>query len=273
MKRYVFYHAQCPDGFATAWAFYKKFGLENVVYQACNYSDPIPTFDEGSEIYIGDFSFPREVLLSMEKKSSKIVLLDHHRSAEKDLAGLSFATFDMNKSGARLTWEYCHPDKKIPKIIDYVMDRDLWLFKQPHSKEAHAYMMTFDYDFSVWDKLADTFENEFESIIQMGTLLLRREELEVKTICTFAKEILFEGHRIPCVNTPVLNSDVGNTLLHLFPKAPFSLSWFVNNDGSIKGSLRSRGEFDVSELAKKLGGGGHKAAAGCPLTKIPDYTL
>lgn len=271
MKRYVFYHAQCPDGFATAWAFYKKFGTDNVVYQACNYGEPIPQFEAGAEVYIGDYSFPRDVLLDMEKKSSKIVLLDHHRSAEKDLSGLSFATFDMNKSGAMLTWEYCHPGTKIPKMIDYVMDRDLWLFKQPHSKEAHAYLSTFAYDFKAWDELAATFENDFQRIIDMGAILLRSDELEVQSICAQSREILFEGHRIPCVNTVVLNSEVGNALLQLYPQAPFSLSWFVTKDGKIKGSLRSRGEFDVSELAKKLGGGGHKAAAGCSLERIPDY--
>lgn len=271
MKRYVFYHAQCPDGFATAWAFYKKIGTDNVTYKACNYNEPLPEFDEGSEVYIGDFSFPRDVLLAWEKKSSKIVLLDHHRSAEKDLQGLPFATFDMSKSGARLSWEFCHPGTKIPKMIDYVMDRDLWLHKLPYSKEAHAYLSTFDYDFKAWDELADTFENNFQRIIDMGKILLKSDELEVQTICSQAREILFDGHRIPCVNTVVLNSEVGNALLNLYPNAPFSLSWFMNKEGKIKGSLRSRGEFDVSELARKHNGGGHKAAAGCQLERIPDY--
>ena len=34
------------------------------------------------------------------------------------------------------------------------------------------------------------------------------------------------------------------------------------SDGRFQYSLRSRGDFDVSELAKKHGGGGHKGAAG-----------
>lgn len=37
------------------------------------------------------------------------------------------------------------------------------------------------------------------------------------------------------------------------------------NEGFIKGSLRSRTSFDVSKIAASLGGGGHKAAAGFTL--------
>jgi len=50
--------------------------------------------------------------------------------------------------------------------------------------------------------------------------------------------------------------------LEMTPSAPFSVGWFVRSDGLFQYSLRSRGDFDVSELAKLWGGGGHKAAAG-----------
>ncbi len=38
---------------------------------------------------------------------------------------------------------------------------------------------------------------------------------------------------------------------------------FKETDGEVKVSLRSRGKIDVSMLARKYGGGGHKAAAAC----------
>jgi hypothetical protein len=44
--------------------------------------------------------------------------------------------------------------------------------------------------------------------------------------------------------------------------APFAMGWYQRGDGRYAYSLRSRGDFDVSELAKKYGGGGHKNAAG-----------
>lgn len=43
----------------------------------------------------------------------------------------------------------------------------------------------------------------------------------------------------------------------------------VEQNNEITGSLRSRKGVDVSEIAQKLGGGGHKSAAGFRLTKMP----
>ncbi len=40
------------------------------------------------------------------------------------------------------------------------------------------------------------------------------------------------------------------------------------SDGSTKVSLRSRSVFDVSEIAKRFGGGGHTNAAGA-MIKLP----
>jgi phosphoesterase RecJ-like protein len=36
-------------------------------------------------------------------------------------------------------------------------------------------------------------------------------------------------------------------------------------EGSIRLSLRSKGQVNVAELAERLGGGGHETAAGCTL--------
>jgi nanoRNase/pAp phosphatase (c-di-AMP/oligoRNAs hydrolase) len=51
------------------------------------------------------------------------------------------------------------------------------------------------------------------------------------------------------------------------PSAPFAAVWFARDEHTDVWSLRSRGDFDVSEVAKKYGGG-HKAAAGFTATKI-----
>jgi phosphoesterase RecJ-like protein len=40
-------------------------------------------------------------------------------------------------------------------------------------------------------------------------------------------------------------------------------------DGELSVSFRSRSGFDVSEIAKEVGGGGHKAAAGARVEGLP----
>ncbi len=46
------------------------------------------------------------------------------------------------------------------------------------------------------------------------------------------------------------------------PHAQFALMLRENREGSIKGSLRSVGDIDVEQVAKRFGGGGHSHAAG-----------
>lgn len=51
---------------------------------------------------------------------------------------------------------------------------------------------------------------------------------------------------------------------------PFAVGWFQRGDGKYAYSLRSRGEYDVSKLAVRYGGGGHRNAAGFQSDEPPD---
>jgi hypothetical protein len=70
------------------------------------------------------------------------------------------------------------------------------------------------------------------------------------------------------VNAPVLQSEVGDVLCAAHPRRPFAAMFSVlapDRPGEPEGrvySLRSRNGFDVSAVAKSMGGGGHRAAAG-----------
>lgn len=67
-------------------------------------------------------------------------------------------------------------------------------------------------------------------------------------------------HKVAVLNVPYLNcSEVGNELAKT---ADFGMTWFERGDGITQFSLRSIGDFDVCEIAKKYSGGGHKNAAG-----------
>lgn len=45
----------------------------------------------------------------------------------------------------------------------------------------------------------------------------------------------------------------------------YGATYYSTKDGSLKWSLRSTGNYDVSAIAKDFGGGGHKNAAGFTL--------
>ncbi len=269
MKTYFLYHAFCPDGFGAAYAYWKKYGDKNITFIPVNHGEPVPEMISGSHLVIADFSYKRDILLGLEKKFSKIEVLDHHATAKDDLEGISFAKFDMNRSGAVIVWQECFPDEKVPLLLQYVQDRDLWNFKLEKSKEVSAYIGTFEYDFAKWNALSLEIESDLENVIHIGSAILKREEQLVKDAAESVRIVEFAGHKIPTVNSSILHSDIGHYLLNKFSEYPFALIWNYREDGKVKISLRSRGNFDVAAIAKTYGGGGHKAAAGCRVDFIP----
>jgi len=81
----------------------------------------------------------------------------------------------------------------------------------------------------------------------------------IEDLVSRAKETAFEGYKALIIETPVFHSEVGNALAQKLP--PIGIVW-VQKNGKISVSLRSDGTVDVSKLAEKYGGGGHKSASG-----------
>jgi hypothetical protein len=77
---------------------------------------------------------------------------------------------------------------------------------------------------------------------------------------------------VPVVNMPYMNcSEHLHELLNVPGGAPrqFVASYFRTLKGEWQFSLRSVGDFDVSEVAKRFGGGGHKHSAGFKISVLP----
>jgi len=260
----VVYHDHCYDGFGAAFAAWKHLG-EDAHYIACQHGEEVP-YDQlgGKTLYIVDFSWPKDILETLSKMYKKIIIIDHHKTAQESLNSLDIenieVNFDMTKSGALMTWEYFH-EEDAPKLIQYISDRDLWKFELPDSAAVHAGLQGKPMRFDVWDGLISD-PDKLSNLITTGSILLTDQQQRVERICKEAYMTDFFGdEEIPVVNTSVHWSEIGNTLCKMFPDAPFAASFTVKED-TIMFSLRSIGDFDVSAIAKKFGGGGHKNAAG-----------
>ena len=81
--KWVLYHADCMDGYGAAWAVWKALG-ESARYKAVRHHEPLPKLPDNIELYIVDFCYPIDVLISTAQQVKKIVVLDHHISAQKD---------------------------------------------------------------------------------------------------------------------------------------------------------------------------------------------
>jgi uncharacterized protein len=251
----VLYHAFCADGFGAAWAAWTHFG-DRATYLAVQHGAPPPSIPPGEDVYILDFSYSRAVIERMRADARLLQVIDHHRTAEKELRGLDYATFDNSKSAAVLSWEFFHPGEPVPRLLEYVMDKDLWLHRLPRSREVFAGLSSYPTDFSVWSEL------DVDKLAEEGVPVLRYQNEMVRLLCANERLEALAGYRIPVVNAPVFGSEVGAELLKQHPEAPFVALYFDRGDGKRQWSLRSREGFDVSELARLFQNGGHRQAAG-----------
>ncbi|MCI0558537.1 MAG: hypothetical protein MN733_08585, partial [Nitrososphaera sp.] len=183
--KYVLYHGNCPDGFTAAWAAWKSLG-DSAKYIPVSYGRDLPEIEEDRAfppiVYIVDFSYSRDVLIALNEKAV-VRVLDHHKTAEADLAGLSFCTFDMTKSGAMLSWEYFRPGRTpVPRIVQYVQDQDLWRWALPNSKEISAWYMSYEYSFEKWDMLESELQTNYAYVIAEGQAILRAKDQMINTM-------------------------------------------------------------------------------------------
>lgn len=290
MKRLVLYHASCPDGAGAALAALQKLGDVDVTYKAVKYGTPFP-FDliEGvAEVYVLDFSFRADVLREVAARVNKLVVIDHHKTARDDLEQAARTTnievvFNLNHSGAVLAWRYFNPDTLAPQMFEYLEDRDLWLWKMPFSKEISAalYVSGGTKDFRKWSPLFVEWQQDrvpvLQRLIVSGRAVLLSDEIQQSKIVENAYEVEWEVegrvYRALASNSPLHQSEAGNLLAEESKKRgldSFGVVWFFDGKvGKYRLSFRSVGGFDVGQICKLYGGGGHSAAAGCEVLWLP----
>lgn len=283
------YHGNCADGFTAAWVVWQALG-NAVEFVPGHYGKPPPDVT-GADVIMVDFSYKRPVIDAMAATCRTMLILDHHKTAAADLAGIGmpftvsgwrahleavhnafhqldrdprapFAIFDMERSGAQIAWDFFFEISR-PLLVDYVGDRDLWKFKLPHSREVAAWVFSFGYDFGQWSALQRglSVAHGIESIADQGRAILRKHDKDIAELLKVtAREMVIGGMRVPVANLPyTMASDAAHLLA---ADAPFAACYFDRPDARVF-SLRSRDEgADVSLIAAGYGGGGHRSAAG-----------
>lgn len=298
MNRICIYHGNCADGFGAAWAVREAFGPETE-FHAGVHGDPPPDV-AGKEVWIVDFSYDYETLCEMSFRAKRIAIIDHHKTAQEALSCLPrftdkgldgtygpdlrsawsecelnnmpyiAACFDMDRSGAGLTWDVLHPCKDRPALINHIEDRDLWRFKLPNTREIQAAVFSYPYDFKTWDWLM--LEADIDQLALEGAAIERKHHKDIaELIHVVTRMMKIDGRVVPIANLPyTLTSDAGHLLCGEIDvdtvlgvaSFPFAGCYWDTPNGRVF-SLRSRdGGADVGEIAKKYGGGGHKHASG-----------
>lgn len=279
MNPICIYHSNCADGFGAALIVRAALGGQ-VDFHPGKYGEAPPEVT-GRDVIIVDFSYKRDVMISIIESCDQLTVLDHHKSAEAELAGLSqlskkvFIEFDMNRSGAMMAWDFYFPDEPAPKLIKHIQDRDLWKFKLEGTRQIQAALFSYPYDFDVWMKLLAN-DDAVEALYSDGVAIERKYLKDLDELLKHEpRTMVIGGYTVPVANLPYfMASDAGNRLAL---NQPFAAIYSDIKDNRLF-SLRScsgEHEVDVSEIAGQYGGGGHKNAAGfkVPLEKLVELNL
>jgi len=261
------YHANCPDGFGSAFAAWKRYGNTIDYYPAMHNTTPPFDLIKDKHVYLLDFSYKKDAVNSMFQYAKVISIIDHHKSAIENLSDVSglHKILDVNKSGAVLAWEYFNKNVPVPEFLKYIQDRDLWKFELPNSKEVTTAILSYEYNFKIWDEFL--LYRPICDLIKEGSALYRKHMKDIlELIKTTKKRINILGYNVPIANAPYCYaSDICDILCE---NEPFACSYYFKNNDSIYVSIRSKQDvgIDVSEIAKRFGGGGHKHASGFEIT-------
>lgn len=266
MEKDIFciYHGNCADGFGAAWVVREAYRTgSSVQFHKAFHDDPFWPREEIKDkiVYLVDFSYSRDTIISMSKVAYRIVIIDHHKTAIDDLVDLPFNVelfADINHSGAMLAWKYFFPKLEVPELIKLIEDRDLWKFSMAGTREVSAALFSYPYEFEVWDTLM--LSNAI-SLYDDGVAIERKHFKDINELLPkISRMINIDGYLVMTANLPyTLGVDAANILA---ADQPFGCTYYDLANRTRYYSLRSdKNGLDVSLIAKKFGGGGHKHAA------------
>lgn len=296
----LLYHGGCPDGVFGAYACYLKYGTDSDIqyiplsYNHRNHEKSINDLIElctEKNVVMVDFSVSHETTMNLIEKCKSFIVLDHHVTAAEDLKNIPDKNkiFDMERSGATLSYNYFFPDQDVPMIFKYVEDRDIWRWTYKEQSEPFTTALYNKISFRIISNSNSNSNDEhhqrfkelenltidqekINELIKIGLCYLEYKQSIVKDTSTKFQKIKIikpatskiNNYIGALVNSSVFNSEIGNTISSMEGIA-FAIVYthYYCNGNYFYCSIRSNtNECDVSEIAKLFGGGGHIRASG-----------
>ena len=286
----------CPDGICAAWIVSKALNSRQINYQLIgdvylnekeylkdNYILPFDYID--NDIILVDFSYPYLILDGIRKQAKSLTILDHHESRMIDIANLGKhikGGYSPSDCGATFAWNYFFPDTPQPWFLKYVRQRDIGVDgyyegEIPHSEAINTAISTRRKGligveaFTVFEQLLDTAEQE---LIDEGMpFIIERDKLVNEALNQYNGATIQVGkYNVPYYQ--LVNKEAHQHYSVIGSKAAkkhkedYEFIAITTHDPLVI-SLRSvTDNVHLGYLAKSLGGGGHKRAAGYTITKI-----
>lgn len=304
---YCIFHANCLDGLASAVLVGRYLRGEEVEFIPAHYDDPFPEHINGGTVYIVDFSYPPEVLMDSIHKVDKLVMIDHHASAESKYQPHMLSlhkytehqiTFDTSESGASLVNRVLlNNSAPYDAAIEFLKEYDTFTFTDPKVVTLATYLKYIYLRSSTNPERIKGYIESFEGFMKIYSGSQEAREKYMKTALEFEK---YEHVRLSKLiqDSKVLRMGKWGVLVGQFHKDEVTtVSWLLGN-GKIYPEetnwlilatefkpaqmqmvyhLRSTNpkEIPILPIASEFGGGGHPGAGGITtddLTLTPRIT-
>lgn len=277
---FCIYHSKDLDGICCGAIMRLKY--PNAILYGYHYGDPIPEIPKGMPVVMADVSMPMDAMRGIcENSNGEFTWIDHHVSAIKDFEDSGYqqikAVLDTRYAACELTWTHFFPEHRMPYPVRMLGIYDTWR-QNERMYNWDRVIMPFQYGMrSIVGLNVDAFPksflsqpylsmSHFEDIIHIGDTILIYQKEQDRLLCNKSFVHEFEGYRAICLNA----GGGSNTFESVFdPEKHDLMLLFIYSSKGWTISLRSvSDDVDVSAIAKKYGGGGHKKAAGCQISDI-----
>ena len=264
MTQILCFHHNDPDGHASGAIVYYALGQEVQLIESDYGGAPIPweKVAQAEKIIVVDFSFPVDDMLKLAE-GREFIWIDHHKSAMAEFDGIAdnwSGIRDISEAACVLTWKYFFPERPVPQAIVLIGDRDIWRWAEKDTGPFNESLYNQDHGankVAFWKPLLENDQSILEKMVKEGIWLrainLRKVE---RMMAARSFEVQFDGHHTLAVNLNG-NGDLGDYGRQRGYEITYCyVDQMQNNVLSTNVTLFSD-KVDVSEIARRYGGGGH----------------
>jgi len=299
---YIIFHKKCLDGFTGFLILHKTKLIDKnaKIYPDVPSASYSPENINGKDVIIIDVAYKYNVLKDIISKARSVLFIDHHVTIHDDVKKLQKEyhnkftyIYDINKSGATLTWDHFFKSKSRPRFIDYIQDNDIgtWKLQGIHQFITALYVnYSFELSYENIKKWSRLYKNStLNKLINLGNTYneykswLIDENSRRISIRYFPSKLIFDNNpmyfdkpgqykvAVYCGSSCPAASQLADKILAQ-TKCDFFISWVLNLDrNDYVLTLRSN-RVNVGSIAKIFNGGGHELAAACSF-KSDKYSI
>ena len=273
-----FYHGADFDGKCSAAVVARRYPDCELI--PIDYGQPFPweKIHSDETVIMVDFTLQPYSDMVRLKALCQLVWIDHHKTSLEWAEQENFDCMGLRSiqlAGCELTWNYLFGLELPCPTAVYLLGRyDVW----DHHNEM---VLPFQYGMRLramspncreWWEILFTQEKVVSEIVEVGKICLDYAEKGHAGICEMCGfDLTWEGLLWTVVNGPYRGSMVHKSRFDS-TKHDAMLGFFWTGKQWLFSLTTDKPGVDVSEIARKYGGGGHKGAAGFQADVLP-FTL